>query len=378
MTLAPEPTAVNPLPRRVLEALLEFEQKPGRYPVARREPALLFEQVGTVLQLASERAVEGLSPVGAAQALEARRAARYFVRTVMLRPGTDHYTLLGLTPASPPAMQRDHYRMMIRLAHPDFATADEAWPADAASRINFANDVLCSPVQRHLYNTTLVPESPVSAALRVKPTPKPTPKAMPWNGGGDGGMRRWLTRRGPIAMSTVLLLAGFWWLFSDPGHQGVLMVKRPPTAPLVQLRPLDPQGAGLLLETRIHSSAPGARPAVFALDDVQPTMDQVLGALRSGRGETVLQVLNNEWRSHPSTTRFVGDFNQRLAGRTVRGLDEVKSSASSADGMFVVESAIDFQLQNALQQKETLRLNLKAVFLAQEGAPVLTQLVAQP
>lgn len=378
MVLVPAPIAANPLPYRVQEALLDFEQRPGRYAVARREPALLFEQVGTVLQLASDRTVDGLSSGSEAQALETRRAARYFVRTVMLRPGTDHYTLLGLTSASPPVMLRDHYRMMIRLAHPDFATADEDWPADAASRINFANDVLCSPVQRHLYDASLMQASPVSTALRLKPPSQPAAKTAPWNLVGDGETRRWLIRRGPVAMSTLLLLASFWWLFSDPGHQGLLMVKRPPATPPEPPQSLAPQGMGLKLDTQTRSLAPGAAASVIGLGDVQPTMDQVLGALRSGRGETVLQVLNNEWRSHPSTTRFVDDFNQRLAGRTVRGLDEVKSSASSADGMFVVESAIDFQLLNALQQKETLRLNLKAVFLAQEGAPVLTQLVTQP
>ena len=134
----------------------------------------------------------------------------------------------------------------------------------------------------------------------------------------------------------------------------------------------------LLLNTAIHSTGQGMAPTAMRLEDVQATMDQVLGALRSGRGETVLLVLNREWRSHPATIRFVGDFNQRLAGRTVRGLDEVKSRASSAAGLFVVDSAIDFRLQNALQQDETLRLNLKAVVLAQDGAPVLTQLVALP
>jgi hypothetical protein len=378
MAPAQEPSTANPLLSGVLETLLDFEQMPGRYPVARREPALLFDHVGHVLQLAADRAVDGLAPGGATPSPDVRRAARYFVRTVMLRPGSDHYTLLGLTPGSPAEVQRDHYRMMIRLAHPDFASADEAWPADAASRINFANDVLSSPVQRHLYNTTLPQEPPAPPSLRDKATPR---KAMPWERGREGGVARLLAGRRTIAMFTALLVAGAAWLFSGTDHPGAsLMVKRaaPPTAVLSTAEITTPQGMRLLLDTAIHSTAQGMTPPAMRLEDVQPTMDQVLGALRSGRGETVLQVLNTEWRSHPSTTRFVGDFNQWLAGRTVRGLDEVKSSASSASGMFVVDSAIDFRLQNALQQNETQRLNLKAVFLAHKGAPVLTQLVAQP
>lgn len=378
MAAALGPTTANPPPASVVAALLDFEQMPGRYAVARREPALLFDRVGTVLQLASDRAVDGLALGRATQAQDARQAAQYFVRTVMLRPGSDHYTLLGLTPASPPKTQRDHYRMMIRLAHPDFASADEAWPADAASRINCANDVLSSPVQRQQYNATLAPAPPLPAtAFRDKPPPR----TAPWTRGMELGVSRLLAGRKTGAMFAALLLAGFGWLFSAADHPGAsLMVKRaaPPPAALPPAEAHTPQGMRLLLDTTLHPVGQGVGPTAVRLEDVQPTMDQVLGALRSGRGETVLHVLDNEWHSHPSTTRFVGDFNQWLAGRTVRSLNEVKSSASSATGLFVVNSAIDFQLQNASQQDETLRLNLKAVFLAQEGAPVLTQLVAQP
>jgi hypothetical protein len=39
----------------------------------------------------------------------------------MLRPGADHYTLLGLKPAFDSATLRDHYRMLMRLTHPDFS-----------------------------------------------------------------------------------------------------------------------------------------------------------------------------------------------------------------------------------------------------------------
>ncbi|MBT9550782.1 MAG: J domain-containing protein [Hydrogenophaga sp.] len=381
MAHAPAPLAANPRPGGVLAALLDFERAPGRYPVARREPALLFDGVGTVLRLATDRAVDGLDSGGSVSALRARQAARFFVRNVMLRPGADHYTLLGLTPDSAPELQRAHYRMMIRLAHPDFASADETWPADAASRINFANDVLSSPVQRLRYNATLAPEPTPSAPLKAIPAPQGTPRE--W--GGEGRLSRLLsrllTRRGTHATVTVLLLAGVGWLFIDTEHPGASLTVKRAAAPTAALSPAEihtPQGMRLLLDTATHSTAQDTAPTTIRLEDVQPTMDQVLGALRSGRGETVLQVLNQEWRSHPSTTRFVGDFNQRLAGRTVRGLDEVKSSGSSAAGLFVVDSAIDFRLQNALQQDETLRLNLKAVFLAHDGAPVLTRLVAQP
>jgi hypothetical protein len=134
--------------------LLDFEAFPGRYPLALREPRLLFDHGTEVLVLASGRPAEGL-PQDEALQVQLRKAARFFVRTAMLRPGADHYTLLGLKPAFDSATLRDHYRMLMRLTHPDFSGGGRFWPADAATRINQANDVFSSPMGRQNYDRTL-------------------------------------------------------------------------------------------------------------------------------------------------------------------------------------------------------------------------------
>ena len=130
--------------------LLDFEAFPGRYPLALRAPRLLFDHGTEVLTLASGRVLEGL-PGDAVLQARLRQAARFFVRTAMLRPGVDHYTLMGLTPAFELATLRAHYRMLMRLTHPDFVDDERAWPPDAATRINQANDVLSSAVSRQQY-----------------------------------------------------------------------------------------------------------------------------------------------------------------------------------------------------------------------------------
>ncbi len=130
--------------------LLDFEAFPGRYPLALRAPRLLFDHGTEVLTLASGRVLEGL-PGDAVLQARLRQAARFFVRTAMLRPGVDHYTLMGLTPAFELATLRAHYRMLMRLTHPDFVDDERAWPPDAATRINQANDVLSSTVSRQQY-----------------------------------------------------------------------------------------------------------------------------------------------------------------------------------------------------------------------------------
>ena len=115
--------------------LLDFESFPGRYALALREPRLLFDRGTEVLMLAGGRAVEGM-PQDPALAERLRTAARFFVRAGLLRSGVDHYTLLGLVPGCTAAQVRDHYRLLMRLTHPDFAGDGQDWPADAATRIN--------------------------------------------------------------------------------------------------------------------------------------------------------------------------------------------------------------------------------------------------
>ena len=140
--------------RQLIGALSAFEALPGRYPLALREPRILFHCIHDVLLLAAGRPVQGLA-LKSFDAPHVKRAACFFVRTAMLRSGVDHYTLLGLDPAFHQDVLRDHYRMMIRLTHPDFVSTTGAWPTGAAARVNLAHDVLSSVVQRSEYDRTL-------------------------------------------------------------------------------------------------------------------------------------------------------------------------------------------------------------------------------
>ena len=149
---------------RLLPTLRNFERTPGLYRVVLREPRPLFEHIGSVMLLATGRPVEGL-PAAPEQGKELRRAARFFVRTVMLRPGSDPYTLLGLPPDFESAQLREHYRLMIRLTHPDFGATAEGWPADAATRVNLAHDLLSSPQKRAAYAEAMHTHLPMRRRL---------------------------------------------------------------------------------------------------------------------------------------------------------------------------------------------------------------------
>ena len=154
----------NARPHSLLEALFDFEALPGRYPLTLREPRALFDRSHQVLMLAAGRSVKELA-LDPDQASQAQRAACFFVRMAMLRSGADHYTLLGLPPTFQAETLRDHYRLLMRLTHPDFAGNASGWPRDAATRINLANDVLSSRVQRAEYDRQLAKSSPRRMAV---------------------------------------------------------------------------------------------------------------------------------------------------------------------------------------------------------------------
>lgn len=217
----------------LLPALLDFERSPGRYRVVLREPRPLFEHIGSVMLLAAGRPVPGL-PVAAASAPELRRAARFFVRTVMLRPGSDAFTLLGLGPGFEPAQLREHYRLMIRLTHPDFATTGEGWPADAATRVNLAHDLLSSPEKRAAHAAAR--HTPAAGApMRLRPAlPRPTfPRPAPAR---DATRAGWRSARARLALAGAgaVLAAGAFLLIGPVGHEGSLAVRRalPAQAPV--------------------------------------------------------------------------------------------------------------------------------------------------
>ena len=134
-------------------ALRDYQRYPGKYAVARKEPAILFDSMRAVLQIAAGKSK------GAGEA-DLQPAACFFVRTALMHPGADHYTQLGLPRNADAATVKEHYRLLMRLVHPDFsATSRSTWPGDAATRINLAYEVLASREKRIRYDETLTPPS---------------------------------------------------------------------------------------------------------------------------------------------------------------------------------------------------------------------------
>lgn len=201
-------------------ALQDFQAFPGRYSTASREPRILFDRVTDVLTLAADRSVEGL-PKDGDLALRLREAARFFVRAAMLRHGLDHYALLGVQPGFDAAVLREHYRMLIRMTHPDFASNLNEWPADAATRINLANDVLGSAERRQAYDESLARKP------QFVPVPIPT-RRRPAMKESAGWSAKTLASRWPyllVGISGALLLTLALWP-AESSHERLAKLAR--------------------------------------------------------------------------------------------------------------------------------------------------------
>lgn len=409
--------------REVIAALLDFEQQPGRYPVAMREPRMLFEQAGLVLMLAAGRQPDGLS---AAEALApgVRQAARFFVRTVMLRPGVDFYTLLGVPQSFDGEVLREHYRLMIRMTHPDFVASGESWPADAAARINQANDVLVSAVKRAGYRATL-------DGARARPAPRAVavhgmrPRTRPAAAQGRRPALRTLAVSAAVVLLAVTALVMSW----PSSDEGLLTLAA--RAPLVLPAASEPAQA-VLAPVAVAAAAavrPAARPARAApaaapkpvkptqtvawvpalvpdvptpqaavtepvvapaptvkapepvvpsitMEQVQPLLTQVLQSLQSGRGDQVLQWLEPSSRQGAAATHFVAAYDHSLAGARVTGLGTVRFTSRFDAGQLVVDGMVQLRLVDELQQASRHDVRLRAYFLTRDSAPVLARLEA--
>lgn len=245
-------------------ALLDYLRAPGKYARSARQPALLYSSITQVLQLASGRAptsgAGGPSPSSPVQ-----QAACFFLRSALLHPDASHYALLGLDTDASAAAVKERYRLMMRLMHPDFATTltQSDWPADAATRLNQAYEVLSSPVQRRAYDDRLgapkpAPRKPpASRASRPMAVLKVSEQARTV----VRDPRRWLKRLAALfGMTGALALLAVAFTVGSDGKESLVQrpgVKQPPTVAAAPARPAMPQAPA---PAPVQSPAPANPP----------------------------------------------------------------------------------------------------------------------
>lgn len=233
------------------QALQRFGSSPGSHGVAHGEPRILFEQVLPVLMLANrstERAEDAAPPAAV------RRGARLFVRHALFRPSNDHYGLMGIAPEADAATLRQHYRLLIRLTHPDRSHETGPWPEDAAARVNQAYEVLSSPDKRAKYD-----EQRMRASESL---PVPAKGAPAVATSRERPSRQFVL--GAAASLAMAALGALTWLGSDPVDASLEIVagaQRPSIPSSPSFHPLDLQVAAEG-RTRVLSAAPAARLSI--------------------------------------------------------------------------------------------------------------------
>lgn len=264
--------------RQVRDTLLGFDG-------SRKHTSVLFASLREVVQCISS---EDDAP--------ARDAAVGFLSTVLLAPEASHYTALATEPGASPAHIKDHYRLLVRVVHPDFAAAGGAvdWPEGAAARLNQAYEVLSDPQARARYDADLrgkrraarAPSPAGAHAHRQYGSPRTVLKALATSFGllGAGG------------------LAFLYWMGGrdDPEQ----LVQREPATVIAMASPApaDEARQAALVDTRMDV------PAAVAEAPLQPaSADAPDGALaRLSRGlDITLAGLTPSAAAQPATLQAV-------------------------------------------------------------------------
>ena len=102
---------------------------------------------------------------------ELRDAARFCIQQCCLVRGADPHRVLGVEPGAPLEQIKEHYRLLMRLFHPDRAAGRETWTDHYASRINEAWTALSRTPDRAMPDNQ--PPPPRHVAVPVQNTVLP-------------------------------------------------------------------------------------------------------------------------------------------------------------------------------------------------------------
>lgn len=241
------------------EALLAYHRSPGTHAPILRQP-LLFSSIKEVLQLASGRSPEG--DEAGAPPVPVRDAACFFIRTAMLFPDADHYAMLGVDRDADPAVVKDRYRLMMRLTHPDFANALSGadWPADAATRVNRAYQVLSSPARKRTYDEQLaapVPARPAGPAQHPKAARVPAAAKVKV----EDPRRRLKGLAAIFGIAGGVAVIGAWFAAGQPDRESLVQRAPPPSDTARPAAPAETTVAALAAPAEAPADIPAPAPA---------------------------------------------------------------------------------------------------------------------
>ncbi|MFO1422312.1 MAG: DnaJ domain-containing protein [Candidatus Competibacteraceae bacterium] len=239
----------------------------GRFSLATPLP----EDMDRLLWLAngSPEAIEaGMGRTGA-RPEELRDAARFCVQQWCFIRGADPHRVLGVKPGASLEQIKEHYRLLMRLFHPDRAAGRETWTDHYASRINEAwarlsrmSDHAMPDSQSHPHYIPVqdaahpATERGVERAGPLSSRHRPRPRLRP--------RRRWLRRLlawGGLTLTALLALGGFYLDRFSAGQSGFRLPEVAGFSP--------PSGAAMVSELAAAPADRGALGPFLAAPDWQ-------------------------------------------------------------------------------------------------------------
>lgn len=271
----------------VARLLLSSREQPGKHSLALRQPAALFDHMAQVMQWAAGRDLSPAAHAAGTSHQTLQDAACWWVRHACLKDGAESLTVMGLERGYTRSQLRTHYRLLIRLTHPDFVATHQGpapWPSDAAQRVNAANDILL----RRLGDAdqdTAPPETPRPASERAPSAPvqpvrtqprkplnsrPPTQHEEGWWARLTPGWKLGLTSTGAALCGLLLLLAN-----GLPDGSG--LVARPAKPPGAEsLAAVKPEPPEMMLSMPIQLSHAMAPKAANSPPPPSPSTDGTL------------------------------------------------------------------------------------------------------
>ncbi len=152
-----------------------------------------------------------------ARSQELQNAARFCIQQWCLARGADPHRVLGVEPGASLEQIKEHYRLLMRLFHPDRGAGRETWTDHYASRINEAWTVLSRTPERAAPDS---PSYPPRVPVRdtVRPVAERTvERSRPLSTRNRPerrlrARRRWLPQLvwGGLALAVLAVLSGFY------------------------------------------------------------------------------------------------------------------------------------------------------------------------
>jgi curved DNA-binding protein CbpA len=203
----------------IVELALACYRRPLDYQDRLSLAAPLPEGMDRLLWLANgspEVLETGIRQTGA-KSQELRDAARFCIQQWCLVRGADPHRVLGVEPGVPLEQIKEHYRLLMRLFHPDRAAGRETWTDHYASRINEAWTALSRTPDRAIPDSQPdprpdpVPDTVHPSAEGAVERPGPL-SSRPQPGRRPRARRRWLLQLvwGGLSLVAMMALVGFY------------------------------------------------------------------------------------------------------------------------------------------------------------------------